>query len=93
MKAFGMKLLMPSSPCYKMRQLLEEHYPEGPSTQDFRTLVPNTIESMVFWNQRPQLLGTWTLWVSHGQDCAREPHMGYLGSTRVPFRSPDQRLP
>ena len=34
--------------------ILRTPYPEGPSTRYLRTLVPNTMKSMVFWNQTPQ---------------------------------------
>ena len=39
------------------------HLPKGPGPQYVRSSVPNTSNDMVFWNQRPQILDTWTFWV------------------------------
>ena len=39
-------------------------FSEGPSTQCLRSLVPYTIKGMVFGDQEPQILITWTLWGS-----------------------------
>ena len=46
-------------------------YPEGPSTQYCRTLVPNTIPVTRngFWDQSPYILGTWTLWTTYYSCC------------------------
>ena len=34
---------------------IQHLFPEGPSTQHLRTLVPKTIPLMVFWDQSPYL--------------------------------------
>ena len=33
------------------------------STQYLRSLVQNSFSEYAFWNQKSQILGTWTLWV------------------------------
>ena len=38
-------------------------YPEGPSTQYLRTLAPTNHTLNAIWDQGPQKMGTWTLWV------------------------------
>ena len=41
-------------------------FPEGPSTQYLRSVVPKTIPLRNgFGDQSLQILGTWTLWVLH----------------------------
>ena len=42
--------------------LLQTPFPEGSSAQYLRSLVPKTIEGMVF-GTRDLKVGTWTLWV------------------------------
>ena len=38
-------------------------FPEGPSTQYLRSFFgPEYYQGYGFWNQKPQILGTWTLW-------------------------------
>ena len=40
-------------------------YRGGPSTQYLRTLVPKMIPLSVCWDQKPEILSTWTLWGSY----------------------------
>ena len=41
----------------------EDFYTQkGPSTPFLRFLAPRTMSFMFFWDQSPQILGTWTLW-------------------------------
>ena len=37
--------------------------PEGPSAQYLRCLAAEAIKHMSFWNQKPQMLGTWPFWM------------------------------
>ena len=49
------------------------YIPEGPSAQYSRTLVPNTIEGMVFGTTDLKSMGAWTLWIWD--------HVGFISST------------
>ena len=51
----------PDTGMMSLENKFEQSYPKGPSTQSLRTLVPRTIKWHGFWNQKPQILGTWTL--------------------------------
>ena len=50
-------------------------FPGGPSTQHLRSLAPKTISGMVL-EPEPQILGTWTFWVSFSLASARDAKQG-----------------
>ena len=39
---------------------------EAPSTQNLRLLIPKAMKGVVFWNQKPEKLSTWTLGAMYG---------------------------
>ena len=46
-----------------LRNPSDSRNPEGPSTQYLRTLVSKNHTLSCIWDQSPEILGTWTLWV------------------------------
>ena len=69
-----------------------DQYPEGPSTQYLRFLVPKSIQGMVLGTRSLKYFGTWTLWVGHSS-CTRQSPRSSCGTggrhvSASPWRQP-----